>query len=529
MSSETNSFSLKLEDLRERLIRQEETIIFALIERAQWAENSEIYTPGAIELPSEHNGASFLDYFFAETERVHAYCRRYTSPDEHPFYPNKLPPPILPLLSFKEVIKPNTINLNQKIKQIYLEKFIPRICTEKHDSQYGSSTASDVSVLQALSKRIHYGKFVAEAKFQSEPQVYLQLIEKRNADGIMEKLTNVQVEEKLLERVKLKASTYGKDIVFEKSEHYKLQPQIIVELYRDFIIPLTKEVQVQYLLERNNPSVSYLGPEGTFSHQVAQKFFAKSTSSSHSIKYQSCQEIREVFLEVLAGRARYGIVPIENSQTGVIHQHLSLLIESDVKVIAEVYLPISFAVLSKSSSFENIKVIYSHAQGFLQCQSWLKSNVPGAKLVPVASTANGAEIAVRDDTTAVLGSLQLSQKYGLPILATGVEEAKNNKTRFFVISSMFGEPSGKDKSILTFGLKNEPGALSSVLQIFSKQHVNLTAIQSFPDKLNFSYGFFVELEGHVKNKEVATALQEINPHINFLHNKGSFPAANLED
>jgi len=235
-------------------MRQEETIIFALIERAQFAHNPIIYEPNALDVQSE---GSFLDYFLLETEQVHAKIRRYTSPDEVAFFPDRLPPPILPLLRFPQIIRPNNININPKIMNAYLDYIVPSICPVGDDKQYGSAATCDMVCLQAISKRIHYGKFIAEAKYCEDPELYNRLIVSRDTEAIMATLTNAKVEERLLRRVHYKAFMYGRDIEVEEdgvSEFgHKVNPAAIVEVYRDWIIPLTKQVEVDYLLERLDP------------------------------------------------------------------------------------------------------------------------------------------------------------------------------------------------------------------------------------------------------------------------------------
>jgi chorismate mutase len=243
-----------LNELRYALIRMEDTIIFALIERAQFSHNSCIYNPD----PTIPNSLSFLDYLLHEMEVVHAKVRRYTSPDENPFT-SDLPTPILPPLSYPSFIQKNSINFNGRLKALYLNEIVPRICSSfQDDSNYGSSATRDVECLQAISKRIHYGKFIAEAKFQdlSTRHIYVDLIRKKDRTGILNLLTNITVEEKLLQRVKKKATIYGQDLnifgeIDSKDTKRKLSPDIVVELYQDHIIPLTKEVEVEYLLQRN--------------------------------------------------------------------------------------------------------------------------------------------------------------------------------------------------------------------------------------------------------------------------------------
>ncbi len=237
---------LRLEDMRTSLIRQEETIIFAFIERAQFKLNPAIYQPGAIPLPDF--GGSFSDYMLYETERVHARVRRYTSPDEHPFFTD-LPAPVLPAITAEPPIRPNSINFNNRIREAYIQDILPKICTGGDCLNYGSSAVCDVNCLQALSKRIHYGKFIAEAKFQADTAEYSRLIRDRDEDGLMDLLVNKDVEHQLLRRVTLKAATYGHE-PGEADPQFKVQPEDIADIYERWIIPLTCAVEVAYLLER---------------------------------------------------------------------------------------------------------------------------------------------------------------------------------------------------------------------------------------------------------------------------------------
>ncbi len=242
---------LNLHELRAQLIRQEETIIFALIERAQFKLNADCYEPNAI--PVAGFDGCFSDYLLWETEKIHARVRRYTSPDEHPFFAN-LPAPILPVMDYPHSIKPITINFNNRILALYRQSILPAICEAGDDHHYGSSATCDVVCLQALSKRIHYGKFVAEAKYQEQPGEYNPLIEAGDGNALLMLLTDREVEKKLLQRVAIKAATYGQDIDHatepQTPTRYKIMPEVIVAIYDRWILPLTKEVEVAYLLRR---------------------------------------------------------------------------------------------------------------------------------------------------------------------------------------------------------------------------------------------------------------------------------------
>ncbi|KAJ3028377.1 UNVERIFIED_CONTAM: chorismate mutase aro7 [Siphonaria sp. JEL0065] len=273
---------LNLDRIRQELVQMEDSIVFALIERAGFAQNNCIYSVSHenFEFESPVN-TSFLDYLFAEMEAVHAKVRRYTSPDEYPFSSN-LPKPVLPPLKFPQLLYPNTVNLNAALKQIYIEKVIPNLCKQGDDGNYGSSATKDIEALQILSRRIHFGKFVAEAKFQDPKlqQEYVRLIKAQDRDGIEELLTNKAVEERLLKRLRLKAFIFGQEIdetitgtdlaaamdeaswrtaavtpisdkpSAQKRKIRKIDPDLVVSIYEQFVIPLTKDVEVEYLLGR---------------------------------------------------------------------------------------------------------------------------------------------------------------------------------------------------------------------------------------------------------------------------------------
>ena len=238
---------LRLENVRGVLIRLEETIIFSLIERAQFAHNAKIYEAGAL---GEALGArSLVDQLLFDCECSHARVRRYTSPDEHPFSAG-LPEPILPALSYSESpVAANDINVNASIRRVYEDEIIPVLCSEVDDGQYGSSAVCDVACLQSLSKRIHYGKFVAESKLTMDPDHYRPAIAAGDAKALMTLISDAAVEAAVLRRVGLKAQTYGED-----PEHpgasLRLDPQAVVDLYERWVIPVNKDVQVRYLLGR---------------------------------------------------------------------------------------------------------------------------------------------------------------------------------------------------------------------------------------------------------------------------------------
>jgi len=262
LASTTTADVMSLDSIRSTLIRQEDSTIFALIERAQFRRNEAIYAKGILQLdPSIPdypflNSLSFLEYLLLETEKLHGKVRRYTSPEEHAFFPQYLPSPILTPLQFPTLLAPNTVDVNAQILDLYIHEIVPAVCKEGDDEQHGSSVLADITLLQAISRRIHLGKFVAETKFQESEAQYRALVAADDVEGVMALLTDTAVEARVLERAKLKASTYGQDITGE-TEECKVEPEVIAAIYRDVIIPLTKDVEVLYLFERVGREVPF--------------------------------------------------------------------------------------------------------------------------------------------------------------------------------------------------------------------------------------------------------------------------------
>jgi len=290
---------LSLQSIRSSLIRQEETIIFALIERAQFRANSIVYRKGGFgklgipagSFPVDDEELSFMEYMLVGTEVLHSAVRRYTSPEEHPFFPERIPDQpmdLLPSLQYPHDLLSSSggadqVNFNKKLLQKYIDSIVPWITKKGDDEQHGSTVLCDIAVLQALSRRVHYGKFVAESKYRSDPESYQRLVDAGDAEGVMHLLTNQEVEEQVLRRARLKAATYGtepllshmpriecsdtativaqaaasavvaaleainsKDQGFEN----KVDPTVIESVYRDIIIPMTKDIEVAYLFLR---------------------------------------------------------------------------------------------------------------------------------------------------------------------------------------------------------------------------------------------------------------------------------------
>ena len=241
---------LSLGSIRNVLARLEETIIFGVIERAQFRQNRIIYKPDGVGRGL--GGLSLVGFLLRECERSHAKVRRYTGPDEHPFF-SGLPAPILPVFRHENPLRPNAINLNVRVRDAYENEIVPLVCESGDDKQWGSSAVNDVYLLQAISKRVHYGKFVAEAKRRAQPRRFAALAATGDDAAILDAVTDAAVEKQVVARVRGKAAALAQEFG-ARPGRYKVKPSLIAEIYRRWIIPLNKDVQVLYLLARPEPA-----------------------------------------------------------------------------------------------------------------------------------------------------------------------------------------------------------------------------------------------------------------------------------
>lgn len=264
--------------------------------------------------------------------------------------------------------------------------------------------------------------------------------------------------------------------------------------------------------------VAFLGPQATFTHVAAMQQFG------FSAQLVAQKSIPAVFDEVLRGRAHYGVVPVENSNEGVVSHTLDMFMESDLLISAEVLLEISHDLLSRSGRLEDIKKVVSHPQALAQCRNWLEENLPDVPLVDVASTALAAQMVAEDETAAAIASGMAATLYGLKVAKKKVEDNPNNFTRFLVVGRKMPERSGRDKTSVMFSVKDEPGILYRMLEPFSKRGINLSKIESRPlKKKAWEYIFFLDIEGHIDEEEVSAAVEELKGYCQFLKVLGSYP------
>jgi chorismate mutase/prephenate dehydratase len=273
--------------------------------------------------------------------------------------------------------------------------------------------------------------------------------------------------------------------------------------------------------------IGYLGPAGSFSHAAAVAQFGS------SVAFEDLHEIAGVFAEVARGHVDYGLVPIENSVGGGIVETLDAFRDrpGGVGVGAEVLISIRHQLLANCQPNE-VHQIHSKPEIFTQCRRWVRTQYPSAALVPAPSSAAAAKIAAEAHTrdpssgVAAIGSTLSGKLYGLRVLFESIEDKPDNVTRFFVLSREQPGPTGRDKSSVMFRTDHEPGALVSVLQIFAESGVNLTHIDKRPSGgENWSYTFFIDLEGHRDDPHVRDALDRARSRCQELVVLGSYPVA----
>ena len=270
-------------------------------------------------------------------------------------------------------------------------------------------------------------------------------------------------------------------------------------------------------------TVAFLGPPATFSHMASIQHFGS------SIRMLPESTIQDVFEAVEKERADYGVVPVENSTEGPVSLTLDQFIPSEAKICAEIMTKISHDLLSLSGNAGEVQTIYSHPQALSQCREWLRRNFPQAHFEEAGSTAKAAQLVLKDPQAAAIASSLAAPLYGLKVVAFQIEDHLNNSTRFLVLGRQEAKRTGRDKTSVLFVVSHAPGTLFRVLQVFYEKGINLTKIESRPNKGKpWEYIFFIDFEGHAMDPHVAQALDEVRKRVLFMKLLGSYPQASQE-
>jgi len=285
---------------------------------------------------------------------------------------------------------------------------------------------------------------------------------------------------------------------------------------------LIREVMSACLALEQPLKIAYLGPEGTFTQSAALKHFG------HSVTTVPMSSIPDVFNSVESGHADYGLVPVENSTEGVVSHTLDMFIDSKLRVCGEVEIRIHHHLANQSQDVAQIKHIYSHQQSFAQCRRWLDQNFPGIERIPVSSNAEAARLAKEDATAAAICGYPAVEIFDLKICYESIEDLSDNTTRFVIIGHEDIDPSGSDKTSLLVSAKNQPGALLGLLQPLADNGISMNKIESRPaPERKWEYVFFIDIDGHQHDKDVAQALADLKEQAALLKVLGSYPKASL--
>ncbi len=261
--------------------------------------------------------------------------------------------------------------------------------------------------------------------------------------------------------------------------------------------------------------VAYLGPEGSFTHQAAESRFGAMS------KYLALDSIQSVFEAVDTERARFGVVPLENNQEGVVSETIDLLGLTDLHITAEIPLPIHFAFATRCENLQDIKKIYSKDIGFMQCKKFLNESFNGSKIeyIPVNSTSKAAKIALREDGSAAMCSHIAARMHRVPIMFDNIEDSTDNFTRFLIISKdIKNQQSENDKTSLLAKTSDKPGSLMMLLQDFYNAGINMSKLESRPAKKGktFKYYFYIDIDGHIDDEHIARVFEKHKKDIKWL-------------
>jgi chorismate mutase/prephenate dehydratase len=264
--------------------------------------------------------------------------------------------------------------------------------------------------------------------------------------------------------------------------------------------------------------VAYLGPEHTYSHEAARMRFGSSAS------FVPQASIAAVFGALDNERCDYGVVPVENSTEGSVSLTLDLLIDTPTVIVGEILLPIRHALMSREGDAARLKRIVSHQQSLAQCRGYLAANLPHCELEAVSSNSQAARLAAADPNLGAIASTAAAKAYQLRVIAENIQDVAHNTTRFLVIGKHPVPRSGADKTSLLFAVPERAGALHDALSLFARNRINLTMIQSRPQRgRQWAYIFFVDLQGHRDDQKLKRALAALERRALFLKVLGSYP------
>ncbi len=289
----------------------------------------------------------------------------------------------------------------------------------------------------------------------------------------------------------------------------------------EVVTRLFREIMSACLALERPITVAYLGPVGTFSEMAAKKHFGDGAL----LKPQS--SIDEVYRSVESNACDFGVVPVENSTEGAVGRSLDLMPQTTLKTCGEVLVRIHHHLMASDLvPLANIQNVFSHGQSLAQCHEWLNTNLPHAERIAVSSNAEAARRAALEPFAAAVAGEMAASHYGLTLLASNIEDEPNNTTRFLVLGNYQPKATGRDKTSLVLSAPNRAGAVYEMLTPFANRGVSMSKFESRPSKIAiWEYLFFIDIDGHADDANVAEALVEVRTIAGYVKVLGSYPSA----
>ena len=327
---------------------------------------------------------------------------------------------------------------------------------------------------------------------------------------------------------KIKRSTGGEIYVPEREDAVfrKVCGQNDGPIKNDALRAIYREIMSAAIALEKPLMIAYLGPEATNTHAAAMKKFGA------SVDYHAMATVSDIFTAVEKGEADYAVIPIENSTEGSVREALDSFVESDLKIVAQIYLEITHSLIS-ATPLEKIEKVLSKDQALAQCRHWLQRHLPHAQLVDSPSTSRAVQVAKVEPGVAAVASELAAEFYGVPVLARNIQDKADNTTRFFVLGrkSSGSAGGGKDLTSLLVSLGDEAaahsGALLRMLNPLASRGINLSKIESRPSKKRpWDYYFFLDVSGHHDDPAMKAALADLRAFCPVVKWLGSYPVAN---
>ena len=370
---------------------------------------------------------------------------------------------------------------------------------------------------------------MADKKTAPEPAPDLNTLRSQidAVDGKIHTLINERA--RFAQQVALAKGADSKAVDFFRPEREAQVLRAVVErnagpLTDEEMVRLFREIMSACLAQEEPLKIGYLGPEGTFTQSAVFKHFG------HSVRALPLATIDEVFHEVESGAADFGVVPIENSTAGSVNHTLDNFLVSPLKICGELELRIRQHLLGTMDGLDKILRVCAHPQSLAQCHAWLKEYLANVELVEVTSNAEGARRARDEAGTAAIAGDAAAEVYGLDKMIADIEDRPDNTTRFLVIGRELFPPSGDDRTTLLLSTADteDAGALYKLLVPLAENGVSMTRIESRPSRRKkWHYVFFIDLNGHAEDENVARALDGLESNSQLFRVLGSYPKAIL--